>query len=436
MENITFDKIIIAGMEYLKLINVEINKRMNDHSNAIITCEVSNEQAEAMSVALEDGEYIIISAEDDREYEVLFIGVKYDVVIEKQAAYNLAKMEIKSTSYLLDKEIKSRTFQNTHIRYSEAINEIIADKAHISFNVTDKFLMTFWMQYEETDWKMLLRLASGCGACVVANVNTRIPIIDIGIPIDKTDSRSIGGKLLNDQMVVQSFVLGTNSFFDKGVLETKLITGNQASFDTEIIVNRNIEGMMFTGIVQNVDREKVQVFFDEIDSDYDSNSDTWFEYAAAYAGEGGRYGSGFYFMPEIGDRVRVFFPEGDSGEGFAFATETTYVTDDISKYSWRAPGGQELLFTKDGIRISCNNNSIYIDLRGDDGDTGIQISCDTDVCMETHPNPNQEYSIINIVGKESVIMKADNQILMETAEASIEIDKDKIIMNAETVYIQ
>lgn len=432
MADITYDKIIIVGIEYSRLINVEINKRMNTHSDATITCEVSKEEADKMSREINDGNYVMITTTANGDSEILFLGVKYNVTVEENAGYYVAKMELKSTSYLLDKEKKKRTFQNTQKTHYQTMEEIVSGKAVIQFNVTDKPLNTYWLQVEETDWNMLIRIASGCNACVIANVNTQIPIIDIGMSDSVNAPMGIGAMSID----TSKYIIGTTSTIKSGILETTCLTGYQEAFRQERITSAEAAGKMFTGIVQKVEKEKVQVFFDGIDANYDEDGDTWFEYSATYAGTGEKYGSGIYFMPEVGDRVRVFFPDGDGGEGFAFASEASYVLEEPEKISWRTPGGQELLFTQTGIRISGKDNSVYIDLLYDEEETGIQITCDTDIQLSTLRNEVAEPSYIYIEGKEEILISADNQILLETPETSIEMNKDKIIMNANHLYIQ
>lgn len=434
MSNITYDKINIWGIEYSKLINIEIHRRINEHANAIITCEVTQEEMHSMQTSVNDGNLVRITTTAVNDCEVLFVGVKYKLQVEEGAGYRVAKLELKSTSYLLDLENHNRTWQNGNVFISEAMSELIEGKGMIRFQVTDKKLGGFWMQKDETDWHMLIRFASGCGTSIIPSVNTTMTVLDVGFKGETALPNEIGG--INPLAGSTPLIVGTDSFIEKGVFRTKYISGPVSAMKQERIVCEAAAGKMFTGIVKNVDKQKVQVFFDKIDADYDEDSNTWFEYSATYAGTGELYDSGIYFMPEIEDRVRVFFPSGDGGEGFAFASESSYVLDDPTKISWRAPGGQDLLFTSTGIRISGKDNSIYIDLLYDDTDTGIQIECDTDIQLSTHMNEETKMSQIEIVGREEVLLAADNQILLETPETSLEMNKDKIILNAEYVYIQ
>lgn len=429
MAEITHDRIAITGIVYSKLINMEIHKKINTHSEACIICEVTKEQADTMLNGINDGDYVTITSKGSTD--VLFLGVKYNLEITETGDYRTAKLELKSTSYLLDKKKKSRTFQNTKLYYHTLMEKIAEKQAVIRFHITDNRIGSFCMQKDETDWAMLLRLASQCGACVIANVTTKKPIINIGVDSETSD---IGAPSIDGQS--KAFITGTTSTFQKGTLQTTYSTGAQDAFKQKRISNDNAVGKMFTGVVKAVEREKVQVFFDQIDAEYDNDGDTWFEYSAAYAGKGGTYGSGMYFMPEVDDRVRVFFPNGDDSEGFAFASETGYVLDDPAKISWKAPGGQEILFTKDGIRITGKQNSIYIEMRDHDAaGVGIDIYSEKDINLSTHPGDGEEDYSIWLYGKEGILMNADKQIVFETPEAAIEMDRDKIIINANQVYI-
>lgn len=432
MADITYDQIIIAGIHYSSLLNLEITSRLNTHAEAVITFEVTEEESRAIEVGVSDESYVVVSADNPDGYKTLFVGIKYSYSCTNQAGYRVGTLILKSTSYLLDKEKKSRSFQRTTVFKSALIEEVVAGRAIINYNITDSPTFGLYIQKNETDWNFLVRIAE---AGIIPNYTTEKPIIDIGRPLND-NVKGIGGLMVNSQ--VPSYITFTSSMFHNGVLETTSVSQGEEAFQKEKIPNEELAGRMLSGIVQNVEKEKVQVFFDEIDEEYDSDGDTWFEYAAAYSGPGGTYGSGFYFMPEVGDRVRVFFPSGKESEGFAFASEMGYTLDDPTKISWRAPGGQELLFTENGIRITGKQGSIYIDMQeNDSAEFGIEMYCNTNIQFSTHKGGTVQSDLpeIYVYGKEGVNMTADNQILFETPETTLEIDRDKIILNANQVYI-
>lgn len=433
MSNITYENISIVGITYSRLVNIEIKKKILTHAEAIITCEVTAEEANKMLSGMNDEEKVTVAATSSGEYEVLFIGVKYNLEITEGGEYRTAKLVLKSTSYLLDMERKSRTFQNKTLTYSAVMNKIADGRAIIKFNATDRKII-FKMQKDITDWQMIVRLASDLNTKVSVNVTTETPIITVGMP-EANNKYDLGA--LDTNAAQEAYVCETNSQLLSGMFETTCITASADEFKQEKMSNEEAAGNIFTGIVQEVDKEKVKVFFDQIDSEYDAEGDSWFEYSTSYASGGGAYGSGFYFMPEVGDRVRVFFPSGDESEGFAFASESNYALDSPDKISWRAPGGQELLFTPDGIRIIGKEDCIYIDMSdNEDAEVGIQVFCDKKINVSVHPSENIPEPQIYLHGAEGVVMYAENQIMFDTPEAKVELDKDRIILNANNVYIK
>lgn len=106
------------------------------------------------------------------------------------------------------------------------------------------------------------------------------------------------------------YVRGVQAYLEDGTLVCKYTVGRKTSFAAAPIANAQAAGKIMTGIVQNVEMDKVQVFFNSIDASYDGGGDWWFPYSTSYSSQDG---SGWYSMPAAGDEVRVFFPSGNEG---------------------------------------------------------------------------------------------------------------------------
>lgn len=141
-------------------------------------------------------------------------------------------------------------------------------------------------------------------------------------------------------------------------------------------------------------------------------------------------------MPEEGDRVKVFFPTKSESEGVVIGSVQVSPLDDITKMKWRAPGGQELLFTKDGIKISGSENSVFIEMsQREDSEYGLQIICDKDISVVSQAGQDGETSDIIVAATDKLIMYADKQIKLETDSASLEINRNDINFCAENSYL-
>ena len=77
--------------------------------------------------------------------------------------------------------------------------------------------------------------------------------------------------------------------------------------------NARLSGASLFGSVTGVDREKVTVRLDA-DENQNGAGTCWFPYATVYSSQDG---TGWYCMPEPGDKVRLYFPTDRETEAYA-----------------------------------------------------------------------------------------------------------------------
>lgn len=438
MPIITYENIAIQGVEYNRVLTVKIEQLVGTHAKAIVQLEVEEEKGILFAKGAGTDNKVQIQADSS----IIFYGVVYKATQNNINGYPVLELELKSTSYLLDIEPKTATYQKTTMSHEELMKQIVDSNANISFEASDKPLGAWIYRNQETDWCFVQRLASQCGYSIMTNVTTLKPTISVGLSGEKAECTNVEIEhLSNGNNIIYrtydtvslgsmygngEYINSITTYLDKGYLITQFTTAKRNSFSSEKIYNKQSVCKMLTGIVQSVEKEKIQVFFDEIDAEYEAG-DTWFEYSTPFASNGGTYGSGFYIMPEEGDRVKVFIPEADEGTAFAFGAESVSNLDNTLEARWRAPGGQEILFTENGIRITGKENSIFIDM-DTSTDIGIKIFCNSSISMD-------KARTIEIDGKKSVTIYADNKVLLEGAETRLEIDKEKIVFQGEYVQI-
>jgi hypothetical protein len=94
-------------------------------------------------------------------------------------------VEALSCTCLLDIVRKSRTFQDKEMLYSEMISKILKDYNGSCFMETinnGERLSSFLLQYQETDWAFLKRVASVFEQGLYANSQTPVPRLYFGRP--------------------------------------------------------------------------------------------------------------------------------------------------------------------------------------------------------------------------------------------------------------
>lgn len=182
---------------------------------------------------------------------------------------------------------------------------------------------------------------------------------------------------------------------------------------------------MYTGQVQGVKKDMVQVHLVDIDKEYDGGGDVWLPYSTAYSSGDG---SGFYCMPAEGDMVRVFFPGSDEGRAFAASSVCVSPGANVTDKQWRGPNGKQILLTEDGIYITTNadDSKIFIDLTDDEG---IMISSNKNINICAKNN-------LSLISNNAISMTAQNDILISTAESYIDINPEGIEVGAENIVIK
>ncbi|MCZ4151068.1 hypothetical protein BZG21_42540, partial [Escherichia coli] len=88
-----------------------------------------------------------------------------------------------SHTYKLDTEWRKRSYQNQQKTYAEVIRKVLEPYAGASLTnaIPDTTTGQMLLQYQETDWEFILRLASRLGTVIVPIVDDA-PAIALGIP--------------------------------------------------------------------------------------------------------------------------------------------------------------------------------------------------------------------------------------------------------------
>lgn len=95
-------------------------------------------------------------------------------------------MEIKSLSWLLDLEQKSRSFQQKDLKFTELIDNILAESGSSAiYQITDKEIEKPLLQYHETDWEFIRRVASRLHEPIVPIINISDSGLYVGFPSGK-----------------------------------------------------------------------------------------------------------------------------------------------------------------------------------------------------------------------------------------------------------
>lgn len=336
---------------------VTIDKKLNEHTVAKIKGRVKQSILDKFVLATNTSTNLQIEYEIGKDNILLFSGVIVKVEaesegIEQNAVYYL-EFEAYSYTYLMDIQYKKRSFQDVHMTYDQLIRKIIQDYPQSDYlnNVGGtETLNSLTMQYQETDWQFLKRIASKFYAPLIANHSFKSPKFSFGLNPDGSSVSvldNLNYKLIQNVDVFRSnvhnyrvgiretdylFYEVTTDGGDRKSLEigdavqykgrTLYVISAKAKIRHHIlshtytlaatngffippIFNETIAGLTIQGTVIKVSRNLLKVRLD-IDPKQSVETAYWFKYSTFYAT--------WYCMPEVGDRVNVHFATKDESD--------------------------------------------------------------------------------------------------------------------------
>lgn len=101
------------------------------------------------------------------EEQVYFYGILTGMQMKKEAQTSVMTIEIRTGSFLLDIEKHTRSFQDAGFTYESVAASCVtpAGGYSIMLEKEDEPTGCFLMQYDETDWAFIRRIASYAGSC-------------------------------------------------------------------------------------------------------------------------------------------------------------------------------------------------------------------------------------------------------------------------------
>ncbi len=453
METITYLNLKVGETPITRIIDLHMENGVNQYGRAHVEGEVTFAEGNDFVNRIQPDTMVTISTEAQGQPQILFRGVIANAGVKREADYAVLTLELSAMAAKLDREKEHRSFQKTGSTYAEIINKALNGRAELQMEVPDHATGSLIMQYNETAWEFSKRMASAFGAPVCADVTEPKPVLTIGIPSTgksyqfsdveygfSSEDNAMSTMLTGTQAVRIgdgiSYSGSTNvvkkykSQMQGGVLKTTVYVmpeGEARSCrsgrgSVPRVTNTQAAGKMFTGVVQEVQRDKVRVHLLDIDESFDGGGDFWFPYSTAYSSSDG---SGFYCMPAQNDIVRVFFPSDNEADAFAASSVNVSPLDNPLHKKWRSPAGKEILFTEEGLYITCKDERIFIDL---EDETGVTICSDKDISVSSKTN-------MMLYAKQGITLHSENKILISTGEAYIDITDKLIQMGAQQILI-
>lgn len=360
-----------------------------------------------------------VTAEDeDGTMRILLNGMIAGFSLEKLQHEYVLELILKSGTYLMDGRKHFRSFQDRAFSYLDVMKIINQSyqKSGVEAEEGVDTAVDFLLQYQETDWAFIKRIASHFRLAVTPEITREGVFCRVGnlyhvsrklsdtagYCISKEISTFIfngangtGSLRENDYMEYQvstreiyglwdeltfenhrGYIRCIHSAYRRGELVNDYTICLAEGMSVQRIFNECQQGCSFLADVKAVMQDKVQVVLVD-DENKAQVAGRWFPYSTGYSSVNG---AGWYCMPEIGDKVRLQIPDHMEEHGYVISavhdrTESERRIPDQKSFKTRY--GKELLFTPDRLELT-NNQGMSIKII--DGE-GIQIVSDKDIAI-------------------------------------------------------
>ncbi|WP_019635402.1 restriction endonuclease fold toxin [Paenibacillus fonticola] len=358
-EGIGYESIRLYGpFQPQHIQQLHIHRAINEHAYLQLIGILPEEQGAAWIGQTMDQEPIVIRQLDEQGQSVrtLFHGMITRLSIHCVRGVYTFELEAASHSYQLDVKLKNRSYQEPQRTYDDLVTALVRKYKYGDAidTVTDGAkLDTFLLQYQETDWAFLKRLASRFGSVLVPEVTAASPKIFFGLPVGKlhklernvfyrvrktfhelaagNPGEPAGSYVTYTIESLEYYALGdvidlpigqgkelvvvrAETRLEDGMLRTRYDLQAEQEIRYARVENDQITGVSLLGKVLHIEQDRVQL---QLNIDPEQHpAACWFPVATRYVADAH---SGWYDMPEIGDQVELYIPTNRE--------QDAYVTD-------------------------------------------------------------------------------------------------------------
>lgn len=374
----------------LNLVNIhdlKITEEVNQHTHLTLSGICQEECSNQQVLQVDEKKKISIK---DRNKRLIFSGLITNMQLEEKMQVCFFNLEALSVTYHMDLIKRKRVFQDLDMTFKDVLSTIIEkypDASFIDKISENKKIPHLFIQYEETDWEFMIRLASHFHDGIYSDPASANIQFSFGRPLheeiheinkqpesikinhlkeQETDwitsdkKYEIGDTVKNQSRTcfVKSVSLAINR--EEIQYNVKLIHNKKKEFP--YVSNHRIASTREWASIVDIKRNKLKLHF--LMDDITGQNTPYFSFEA---GENNEMG---YYMSEIGTRVEIHFPDEEEGNGYvtsAMREDTGFQTADlpIKVQFMRNENGNELCMNQQDVKFSTGKENSSLKMTSD-----------------------------------------------------------------------
>jgi len=405
---------LVSPYEIQTLHNLTLTQTVNDHARLLITGFIPAQQKDScMQLASSSDRIELYQKRKGQRQQALFKGQVTELAIRMVMGVYQIELEAVSLTFSMDCKEKYRSFQHDKMTYQAMLKKVLedysgADAIDTVTNATP--IKQFILQYKETDWQFLQRMASHFRTVLVAAVDADNPKFWFGLPEGRIEKLSVANytilkdrsKFLHikhndiewpiEEQETVAYVIESKKTLklgdrvqlqDKELVIAKSIARMKQgilTYEYHLLFEKGIRqdrqsihllpGTAIEGMVLEVKKDQVRLHL-RIDETQKKEEATWFPLATSYSAEGH---SGFYSPPEEGDCVHLSFSTYREEEAVVRHSvrkggDSNPKTADPKTSYWGTPKGKEMKLDPQSVTFTAKDGAVFLQLHQDSGIT-------------------------------------------------------------------
>lgn len=466
------NNIELSIIELKSLLYLQIQKSVNQHGTARVIGMIDNTEEDSLFLAANREKYVFITMEGDTaQKSIIFAGIISSFEVSNTGGVVIATIDLQGATRILDREEKSASYQNIQMTYETLIvntcrqyDECICDLNCGNNDAIGQLIV----QYKETDWEFMKRMSSHFHQPVIPSFGRKGIYFQFGLNTKllshelQVNSYKCGNakeeyieKSKNNLQTIrpddftyyivesrdyydlgeaitfrgeQWYIYEANTEYKTGELLHTYVLRKMGGFVQNRIDNYALVGASLDASVLETERDNVKIHLN-IDNMQDISKALYFPYSTVYSSSDG---TGWFCMPEVGDRVRLYFPNEKEENAYVISS----IHQEVDNSSGQIPRSnpdkksisnkyqKQIELTPSSIMMT-NNKGMSIVL---DDDKGITIKSDKKVYIKADDNITiKSDSVMNVKASKSIEFKqGNNKILM----------KDQIMVESSRLKVQ
>ena len=404
-------KIVIKPFDYCQLLSLTIHRKVNEHSQAEFRLLIAEDKEEEYWRLAADDLLVEIKQIAHSTEKVLLKGILQELQIQAENGVKELHGVIYSSSCLMDLVPHLRTFQDSSLTYRQIIDTIMSGYAERQgkcfMRAEDRAIKNFILQYQETDWTFLKRMASCLETCLFPTDVADGIQLSCGLSTEAANnSKNFDTKHYTVRKVLSEYRFKKErqvNIYEPDVEEYQVVSKDFLNLGECIQVNgqqlfvyevhselrgselthrysmRHPKGFMqakkynlpCAGVSLKASILKPAKDVVQVAVEGDENPDAkprWFPYSTVYSSPDG---TGWYCMPEPGDAVRLYMPSADEKEAYVISSVHLQTSNHEERQnpdnkSLMNKYGKEVLMTPDSLTFT-NNQGMSVSIRDGEG---------------------------------------------------------------------